>query len=233
MKPYMTDFRTNQITDLLRKQLSSKKICPSHNIDHMITVMNHAIEAVKEIDIDDKLKCSIVWAALLHDADDPKLFDTKNYENARSILSEMKTSQEDTDMIIKMISLVSASKNGDSIPEGVEEWMLIPRYCDRLEAIGTIGIERCLQFARTSGLPYYLSTTPRATTVDELWKIATIDRYKGYNGKSVSAIDHFYDKLLRLGNFPIRNRYLDMVAADRTEPLVKFVLEFGKSGELL
>ena len=51
-----------------------------------------------------------------------------------------------------MVSLVSSSKNGDRIPEDAinNEWLLYPRYADRLEAIGIIGIERCYQYALTS-----------------------------------------------------------------------------------
>jgi hypothetical protein len=44
-----------------------------------------------------------------------------------------------------MISYVSASANGNKIPEIALEFpeFLWPRFCDRLEAIGTIGAVRC------------------------------------------------------------------------------------------
>ena len=44
-------------------------------------------------------------------------------------------------MLYYSLLLVSASKNGDNIPKAISNklWMLIPRYSDRLEAIGIIG----------------------------------------------------------------------------------------------
>ena len=41
---------------------------------------------------------------------------------------------DSVNLIIKMISLVSSAVNGDNIPYNIEEWMLYPRYSDRLEA---------------------------------------------------------------------------------------------------
>ncbi len=48
---------------------------------------------------------------------------------------------EFVDLVLEMISLVSCSKNVDSLPPTVgETWKLIPRYADRLEAIGEPGL---------------------------------------------------------------------------------------------
>ena len=41
-------------------------------------------------------------------------------------------------------------------------------------------------------------------------------------------MDHFYDKLLRLGTYPISNRYFDSETRDRIKPLVDFCLEFSE-----
>ncbi len=95
-----------------------------------------------------------------------------------------------------MIALVSVAKNGNSIPE--KEWMLIPRYADRLESIGTIGILRCYLYNLVVGRPMYTTETLRATTLEELSKIATVERFNNYvnlKGKvgESTFIDHFYD----------------------------------------
>jgi uncharacterized protein len=126
--------------------------------------------------------------------------------------------------------MVSSSKNGDAIPEDVvgKEWQLIPRYADRLEAIGLIGIERCYTYTMKKKLPLFLASTPKPKTEDELWSIASIERYNAYDGNSASMIDHFYDKLLRLSVFPIRNRYFDEECSKRRKPLVDFILKFGR-----
>lgn len=61
--------------------------------------------------------------ALLHDADDKKYFpEHKNYENANKIMDKaLKNCELDTDLVkketLEMISYVSASDNGNKVPE--------------------------------------------------------------------------------------------------------------------
>jgi uncharacterized protein len=226
----------NQCTHDLRVILEENKICLSHGIDHAIKVCDHARNALKYIDrlLSDTEYDAVSLAALLHDADDPKLFpEHKNYENLRYVLRN--SDKSFVDLVIKMVELVSASKNGDSIPNDVvgKEWMLIPRYADRLEAIGLIGIERCWTYNKGIGAPLFLTDTMRASDEKDLWEnIASKKRYESYTGKSVSMIDHFYDKLLHLAVFPIKNKYFDEICAESQKPLVKFVLEFGHIGRI-
>ena len=54
-----------------------------------------------------------------------------------------------------MISMVSASGNGNRVPaEALENPELLwVRFCDRLEAIGPIGAVRCYQYAIEKGNP--------------------------------------------------------------------------------
>ena len=76
--------------------------------------------------------------------------------------------------------------------------------------------------------PIFTDTTCRAMNETDLFEnIATIERYKKYNGKSDSMMDHIYDKLLRLGSFPIRNSYFDQVCAERIKPIIEFTLLFA------
>mgnify|MGYP001555344305 FL=1 len=105
--------------------------------------------------------------------------------------------------------------------------MLIQRYADRLEAIGVIGLWRCYQYTRETKAPFSTSQTLRAISQTELYeKVATVERYRDYKGKSASMMDHMYDKLLRLHEFPIQNTYLLTTALSRVQPLVQFALEF-------
>jgi len=207
-------------TILLEKTLNAKNVSPCHGIEHAKTVMYHAWCALEAFEIDNKIKIldedkiAVLLAALLHDADDQKFFpENKNYENLRSILVLNGKSPEFIDKVVYMVSIVSASKNGDTIPPAIiksNEYLLIPRYADRLEAIGLIGVERCHTYTKNvSNEPLYLESTPKPKSEEEIWKFATMERYKAYKGKSASMIDHFYDKLLRLIDFPIRNSYFD------------------------
>ena len=211
--------------------LTENKVCESHGIGHAINVFRHALYAISKImSLSDNQKMCIVFAALLHDVDDRKFFPNhKNYENLRTILDDVDC--DTVDLVVKMVHLVSSSKNGDNIPDEIKgnEWMLIPRYADRLEAVGIIGIKRCWQYTKTINNPLFTSNTPRAIDENDLWEnIATEERYTKYNGVSASMVDHFYDKLLRLTIFPIRNTYFDNICAKRRKSLVEFVLLFAK-----
>ena len=90
---------------------------------------------------------------------------------------------------------------------------MYPRYADRLDAIGIRGIERTYQFAYNKGNPIASPDTPVPKDFDEMWKIASIERYESYgDGKlphSPDVITHFYDKMLRLCDFESGNRYID------------------------
>ena len=233
----------------LKKLLYNNNICQSHDFAHAETVYENARNALICIDseleffgklppkndvidlskipkktiVSYRISQMILLAALLHDVDDRKFFPKNlNNENVKKILYDK--SSDFVTHVIEMINLVSSSSNGDSMTD--EVWKLYPRYADRIEALGILGVERCYQFTLTIKNPLILSSTPRPKTVEDVWKIATKERYAGYKGKSVSMIDHYYDKLLRLGFFPEINEWLSTEATKRIDVMVRFVLEF-------
>lgn len=224
-------------TSELEKIFVKNNISPCHGIEHAKTVMYNAWEALKdypELSKDNIL--AVLLAALLHDADDGKFFPNhKNNENLKLVLQ--KKGKAFVDKIEYMVNLVSSSKNGNSIPDDVvgKEWMLIPRYADRLEAIGLIGIERCLTYNLQGKRPLYLSTTPRPKTEKEIWAIATKERYEraiAEKNAGESMIDHYYDKLLYISTFPISNTFFDEECKIRRRPLIDFLIMFGKKGSI-
>uniref|UniRef100_A0A6G6AD82 Hd superfamily phosphodiesterase n=1 Tax=Borely moumouvirus TaxID=2712067 RepID=A0A6G6AD82_9VIRU len=213
-----------------------------HGFDHFVAVRNHALKALEFENISTTKKLQVELAAFLHDVDDPKIFPNSiDYQNARLVLdtsfneinfndliSDITFESFKTD-IIQLISLVSCSKNGDDEPP--EQWMAIPRDADRLEAIGQIGITRCKEFAIHIKLPFYIKTTPIAKTREDVFKYATIDRFNKYKSghKSVSMIDHYYDKLLHIGkstNLRSQNPYILEEAKKRNEEMIEFVLNY-------
>lgn len=219
----------------LRDILERNHVSPCHGIEHAKQVMAHAQLALDAVNygITDEQKEAVLLAALLHDADDGKFFATHtNNENLRTVLVDKP--EEFVELVVQMVNWVSASKNGDNIPDQAigKDWMLIPRYADRLEAIGMIGVKRCFIYTTNKSQPLYTEQTPRPRTEEELWEIASEERYQAYSGSSASMIDHFYDKLLRLAVYPIRNPYFDSECNKRIKPLVDFVLKFAR-GELL
>jgi hypothetical protein len=225
----------------VEKVCVENKIDASHGMLHFLAVLQNVIEAlnVTELLITDREKLLVKLASLMHDIDDHKYFpENLNFENARKILTDPVVrsidglTDDEITKILAMIDLVSSSKHGDAIPLGTPEWYVYPRYADRLEAIGVVGVKRTYEYTVSKKGKLFTPDTQKATTEDELWDIATIKRYTEYNGKSVSMIDHFYDKLLRLGNYPIKNRFFDEECKKRTRPLIEFALIFGRKGSI-
>lgn len=179
-------------------------VCKSHGMEHSNRVYQNAL-GIAHAEKEKPTYIQIIMislASLLHDADDGKFFKNNNdCENAREILKGL-FAQPHIDIVIAMIKLVSASKNGNTSPDKTPRWMLIPRIADRLEAIGVNGVLRAYEYTLTIGSPIYTSNTFVPMNVDDLYmNIATVERTLNYTKnqvKSPSLIDHYYDKLLRL-----------------------------------
>lgn len=118
-----------------------------HGLDHTMRVYHLAMKiADSEPGCDRRITA---LAALLHDADDPKLFSTEDNRNARSFLAEQGVSPEETERICAVINSVSFSKNGGRRLEDINA--MIVQDADRLDAIGAIGIARTFAFGGKHG----------------------------------------------------------------------------------
>ena len=139
------------------------------------------------------------------------------------IVKEVTTDNtEVVDQVCEMISYVSASGNGNSVPSSCVEkpYLLWPRWSDRLEAIGTIGMVRCYQYNTECGAPLSCDTTPRPSSADEVWSLVKPERFDNYQKTKVSdsMMDHYYDKLLHIAVFDksvVQNSFLVEEAARR------------------
>ena len=118
-----------------------------HDAQHTLRVYKNAqliLESYPEAD-----RFISLLAALLHDVDDHKLFNTENNENARVFLSEHGISDDTIDRICDTINVVSFSKNKGKTPETLEG--KIVQDADRLDALGAIGIARTFAFGGKAG----------------------------------------------------------------------------------
>ena len=210
-----------------------------------------------EVPLTDSQSMMVLIAALLHDVDDHKYFPNhKRYENARAIMDrvfdetngiDVGDSDDVKETIILLISFVSCSKNKNSIPELVRTkdqnqldmneddayWMLIPRWADRLEAVGRQGVVRCYQYSREHGEKLSSERSPRPQTEEEVWLHATPERFENYDGNSTDMISHYYDKLLHVSCPPpdiVRNPYLERMAKESSKELVEVCLRYGRTG---
>ena len=121
-----------------------------HGADHTLRVYRNAMRiADSEPGCDREL---IALAALLHDADDHKLFHTENNANTRAFLTENGVPEGRTDRICEAINAVSFSQNRGRIPETPEE--KIVQDADRLDALGAVGIARTFAYGGKHGRPF-------------------------------------------------------------------------------
>ncbi len=118
-----------------------------HGFDHTLRVYQNALLIAKSEPGCDLQIVSL--AALLHDADDHKLFFTENNANARSFLTGRFLPKDRIDRICEVINAVSFSKNRDKQP-GTPEGRIV-QDADRLDAIGAVGIARTFAFGGSHG----------------------------------------------------------------------------------
>ena len=113
-----------------------------HGLDHSMRVYKNAMLLAETEPTADRF--IVALSALLHDADDYKLFQTENNANARNFLKSANVDPETTDRICEVINSVSFSKNRGKKPETIEGQIV--QDADRLDAIGAIGIARTFAF---------------------------------------------------------------------------------------
>ena len=113
-----------------------------HGLDHSMRVYKNAMRIAETEPAADRF--IVALSALLHDADDYKLFQTENNANARNFLKSANVDPEITARICEVINSVSFSKNRGKKPETIEGQIV--QDADRLDAIGAIGIARTFAF---------------------------------------------------------------------------------------
>lgn len=118
-----------------------------HDAAHSLRVYRNALRIAEgEPGCDTEI---VALAALLHDADDHKLFHTENNANARSFLTARKVAPEKIERICEAINAVSFSQNRGKRPETLEG--KIVQDADRLDALGAIGIARTFAYGGEHG----------------------------------------------------------------------------------
>lgn len=202
----------------------------THALNHAINVMEHLKKAITNDTIyhlNSQTQTDLLLTGLLHDLDDHKYF-PQNSQNASDFLKQY-VIPERTQNILRWISYVSTSKNGNSIPtEAIEHpWVLWPRYCDRIEAVGIVGVQRVFEYSHSRGIPDRVADTPRATTYEEVMSYVTPERLRKYienNGVSASTIDHIYDKLLHICDVETHSPYINQQLSTGKQALVNVCL---------
>lgn len=222
-----------------------------HGWDHFLAVYQHGLHAIQkcQMKLNKHEVTSILLACLLHDIDDRKIkccFDDPSlalspasllaspfgpFPFAQQILIQSDC-KDFISLVIELIALVSTSVNGNSDDLPLEQkWKYLPRDCDRLEALGKIGICRVMDGGQRSGLPFYTETTPFPRTEKDIWLLLQQRPLCLYVEKksSASVLDHFYDKLLHLHVVASRNSYVYETNQIRMKEMMEWLLEQSAS----
>lgn len=118
-----------------------------HDAAHTLRVYRNALHiADSEPGCDREL---VALAALLHDADDHKLFRTEHNANARFFLAGQGMDPERVEAVCEAINSVSFSRNRGRRPATREG--RIVQDGDRLDAIGAVGIARTFAYGGEHG----------------------------------------------------------------------------------
>ena len=118
-----------------------------HDDSHTMRVYRNALRiAESEKGADHEI---VTLGALLHDADDHKLFQTENNANARAFLKQQNIPPERIEEIIKVINSVSYSRNRGRRPDTLEG--KIVQDADRLDALGAVGVARTFAYGGEHG----------------------------------------------------------------------------------
>lgn len=183
-----------------------------HDWWHIVRVRNTARTIAMEEKADVFL-CEM--AALLHDMADDKLTNQPEVElaNLQLWLASQGLTEVMISDIIQIITTMSF-KGGGGQPMVSLEGKIV-QDADRLDAIGAIGIARCMAYSGSKGR---LIHDPTKQPREQL----TPDEYR--NGQD-TAIMHFYEKLLKLKDL-MNTDFGRKMAEQRHQYLENFLTEF-------
>ena len=181
---------------------------PAHDFDHIMRVYTNAKKIVKKEKADEKL---VLSAALLHDivsypksSKRSKFSSIDSAKKSKIILKKYGFSEKEITIVSDAIKDHSFSQN--KVPETLEGKIL--QDADRLDALGAIGIARVFATSGSLNRPFYNIDDPFCTKRnpdDDLW-----------------AIDHFFNKLLKLESL-MNTRSGKIEAKKRTNVLQEFL----------
>ncbi len=158
-----------------------------HGMDHVNRVCRIAL-SISDDDIDKDLVAAI---ALLHDADDYKLFGmeySNNLTNTQMILSKTSFTEDEKKKILDSIRTIGYSKRLSGITPSIKEAMIVSD-ADMLDAMGVTGILRSYHYNITHGNPFFDKDTFPLLEIDA-------DKYKSKTKGTV--VNHIFEKLLKL-----------------------------------
>ena len=156
-----------------------------HDVYHTLRVYRTALILAAETGADPLITG---LAALLHDADDEKLFPetSKTKAHAAGFLREHGVPDETARGILQIIDDVSF-RGTDSVTPATAEGRCV-QDADRLDALGAIGTARAFAYGGSRGRAMYDPEEPPAENMDAA----------AYRASRSCTVNHFYEKLFLL-----------------------------------
>ena len=154
-------------------------------------------------------------AALLHDVDDWKLVGGAMGQStrARALMARHHVGKDTQEQVVGIIASVSFKGTDSVVPPTLEGKVV--QDADRLDAIGAIGVARAFAYGGAHGRVMYDPEIPPRPDMDE----------KAYMANRGTTINHFYEKLLLLGDM-MQTAAGKTIAASRHAYLKAFLEEF-------
>lgn len=184
--------------------------CSGHDYWHSLRVLNIAEKIARTEKCNEYI---VMIAALLHDTDDIKLFETEDYENARRIMSDCQLTEDTIDNVINIIREISFKGMETTSPKSVEG--KIVQDADRLDAMGAIGIARAFAYGGSHNRAIHIPDCQPNTNMNET-------EYRNNKG---TTINHFYEKLLLMKDM-MNTDCAKTIAKKRDEYMREFLKEF-------
>jgi len=168
-------------------------------------------------EIEKKDEFIVRMIALLHDVFDEKFSDGDVKQNLENLMKKLNIYNEIDEKDIKNIihSIENLGFKGGFNNIEISDEGKIVKDADRIDAIGAIGIARCFAYNGKKGNVIY----------DPDMGIVEINNQEEYRNKKRHAINHFYEKLLKIKN-TISTETGKQIAIRRTAYMENFLDEF-------
>lgn len=130
----------------------------SHDVKHAIKVMDNVNKIKNDIALDNLHENEyfnptkvILLSALLHDVCDHK-YDMKN-EKYSKMINKIKEycNDKETEIVLDIINNISFSKQKKGVSKNLGKYEILKDIvsdADKLEALGKVGLERCIEFTK-------------------------------------------------------------------------------------
>lgn len=185
-----------------------------HDWHHIDRVRNLAILLAKEEGADKEIA---ELAALLHDLPDEKMSRERSLSLSEIALwlKELNVTEQANDHVCRILSTISFKGTGASVPVTLEG--RIVQDADRLDAIGAIGTARAFLYAGSKGHSLHAEeSVPRENMTKEEYRL-----------QPSTAINHFYEKLLKLKSL-MNTDAAKVMAEERHAFMLSFLDQFYK-----